>query len=950
MGIDEKLLDRFEKANHEAWSSLRGQARKGAVSEDALETASRERHRAPGAYFALLLDVAFKDRSRREAMVKRFREDWRSHPAEALGAAGYNLHEYHPLLDEGWMDFAREAYAHDPEGAWGILESAAMYETRLVTPELLAFFEARKADLPRDHFVVLLSLAEKREGERAERLERVLRDFDAYPAAAVEAASFIARDQKTLLIPPLVDAVLRNFGANAPKAWEFFDGLSRAHPEGIDDALLEALSGRPETPGTLFSILSRQQAIGRYTALLRRHPKEGIEHARYAFSREDARLLTADIVRAVCAGFEASPYAGYSFLRGVLDERPELLDRPELEAAIRGIDGATNYAFGFFAQLLKTRPEFSVEAALALFECLAREPHHRAFLRAEELDSIQAISEAATVRTGLEKALRLPPRIGSRRARALMAILFRQTLRSRRHVLIEALRHAGGLVQWRKDAPEELQRWSPVWDFTMFLIEEAGGEAVSTAAAERFLEGAFQLSFLCRNGAEYDAFLKKLDLERIPEPEFPEGLRFLARVPGLGRLRARILELGRRFEVAPDFACLREFAERGEAMRRELAGGRVPAARAKALEFRLACLADPAYRRAFDEPAAEAALSEDARRLLRTEKKALARRLEDALRAEAVRIAEATVEGSKSELYRSRLKEILGREVDGSRLDPRILPSFLWFPAVRGMPGNREGLRRLIEDRVEGRGHDWLRSEGPAAAWAEKVRSALPDVRLERWRAPFERTLQYRPADASAEKRRRVAHDLQQARELLEKAGGKGLADAKPETLAAALAGLRRPSEDEPAPDPALLDEVDQNLRRAKIALETPESDYEGRITLSVESDPFEILFMGEHGFASCLSLRGSNAWSAVSNAIDVDKTVVWARDPGGNVVGRRLITLQPEGLGAYRTYVNRNGLALDAAFESFLAEYARHVGVPIARRLKPGPLLSDRWYDDGMM
>ena len=76
-------------------------------------------------------------------------------------------------------------------------------------------------------------------------------------------------------------------------------------------------------------------------------------------------------------------------------------------------------------------------------------------------------------------------------------------------------------------------------------------------------------------------------------------------------------------------------------------------------------------------------------------------------------------------------------------------------------------------------------------------------------------------------------------------------------------------------PDPAVLKEVSLNLERARIAEATPESDFEGRITFTVESDPFEILFMGEYGFASCLSLRGSNAWSAVSNAIDVDKTMV---------------------------------------------------------------------------
>lgn len=35
------------------------------------------------------------------------------------------------------------------------------------------------------------------------------------------------------------------------------------------------------------------------------------------------------------------------------------------------------------------------------------------------------------------------------------------------------------------------------------------------------------------------------------------------------------------------------------------------------------------------------------------------------------------------------------------------------------------------------------------------------------------------------------------------------------------------------------------------------------------------MLFMGEYGFASCLSLRGINAWGAVSNAIDIDEAII---------------------------------------------------------------------------
>jgi hypothetical protein len=80
-----------------------------------------------------------------------------------------------------------------------------------------------------------------------------------------------------------------------------------------------------------------------------------------------------------------------------------------------------------------------------------------------------------------------------------------------------------------------------------------------------------------------------------------------------------------------------------------------------------------------------------------------------------------------------------------------------------------------------------------------------------------------------------------------------------------------------------------------------------------------------------------------------VDKAVIWAKEGNGNVVGRRLIALTEGGILSYRTYANRHGLSLDAMFESFLRAYAEHCGTRVIHGGRgPGPLLSDRWYDDG--
>jgi hypothetical protein len=973
------LDEYFAQSGNEVFNRMNDVARTspGTVDDAAVDWAVSRIAESPGSVFALFLNIAAREEERRERMIARYRSLMAAHPGPALRCAGHNLHEYHRLLDAEWLAAADRMFDLDPEGAWGIFESAALYEKRLVTPALIEAFELRRSGMPLDYFASMFSLAV----ERPELLPRVLRAFPEHPAAAVEGAAFSARSEGRLQTPELVAAMLRHFDSHAEKAWEFFDGAVRTRPEIFDDALLDALTARTEAgPGKLFDILRHLMDAGsgrtarlmdRYVALVRRHPEKGIHSVRYAFQREEIRWARPDLVKAVCEGFAQAPYYAYEFLWHCANDRPELIGPPEVEAALKNIEHATNRAFGFFRELLKLRPEFTRECTLALFECLALEPVHRAFVRDEEMESLIAISQAAHIKTGLENALREPPEYGSRRARALMAIMFRQKLRARRHVLLEALRYAARVVLWRKEPSE---KFSPVWDFLMFIIENSSEDAVSTAAAERFLEGAFQLHYLCTTGAEHEEFLRKLDTGNPPPRPLPPGTEFLALDSELASLYRLVLELARRFGTEPRLTPLAEFLGRREAAERELGVLREQSAaaegprrkkleeRRRSLERRIACWTDPEYERAFGDGEAEGRLSPDARTLLRRERKDLSKHLLDSLRAEAIRMAVAAVDRSRMDLYRHRLKEALGRDVDPSDIEPRILPAFLWFQAIGGLKNNTKCLRRLIEDRIAKRPHDWLRTEPEALRWAEAVKKGQPGVLLERWRAPYSKEFQYRPKDALAEKRRRIKADLSQARTLLEKAGAKGIGSESYDELAGKLAELKAPppaQEPEegvekkprpPAPDPALIAEIEMNLERVRLSEQTPDSDFEGRILLMVETDPFEILFMGEYGFASCLSLRGSNAWSAVSNAIDIDKVILWAKEPGGNVVGRRLLALTSEGILVFRTYTNRHGLALDRVFDEFVEDYAAHCGTKVTHAGRAGPLLSDRWYDDGSL
>ncbi|HEX3133465.1 MAG TPA: hypothetical protein VHX44_07765 [Planctomycetota bacterium] len=978
----------FAEHGQNSWNRLHDVGRNDPtlIDDEAVAIATTHAAESPGSHAALLIMLAARDEKRRKLLVDACLAHLARHPGPTLRAAGYQLHEYHCLIDARWIAAAKTHYTCDTEGAWGVLEAAAMYESEFLTADDIPWLDARRHDQPRDHAIALLSLAKHWPAQRDELIALALRALDEHPATALSGIAQTARDDAELLTPALVSAVVRHLCTTHEEAihkpaWELLGGASTAAPAHFTDALLDQLDcATANGPGSLFTILrhlmgtepTRMPALRtRFAALMCRHPQAGVEAAFYGFQGEAMALVDVLIVDALLAGFAAAAYPAYQFLGRLLDRRGELINESLVDVAITNIEHATNYAFGFFRTLIEDRPEFTAQATIALFECLAREPINRAHVRVEQIEVLGAIAQASHVRTGLERALRAPPRHGSRRARALLAIMFRDKRRARRHVLIEALRWAATTVLRREQSDSEGEnRYAPVWDFTLFIIDHSGDDAHSTAAAKRFLEGAFQLSHLFRTGTEATGFLQRLNLLDVPPSTLPAAIAGLINDPDLITLHDLVIGLGQRFAVEPRLAPLEEFSVRADTACAELAAleQRLTATEAArrpmlekritALRQRLATWADPAYQRAFSS-GDDAQLVVEARDLLRHERKDLSKRLRDALRAEAVRIATETVERTCLDCYRGCLYDILGREVDFTTVEPAILSVFLWFPAIANLPNNTRCLKRLVEDRLLGRQHDWLRTEPEAVAWAERVRAAQPNVRLELWRAPFSREYTYRPTDAQAEKRRRIAADLAQARVLLEQAGTKKLASGSYEELNKLHAELSAPTTTEdgkdskdaaPRVDTAVLAEVAMNLERVRVAEQTPDSDFAGKLTLSVEDDPIEMLFMGEYGFASCLSLRGINAWSAVSNAIDIDKVIIWATEPDGNVVGRRLLALVPEGALTFRTYTNRHGLALDTMFDRFVSDYAAHCGVPLTHGVQSGPLLSDRWYDDGSL
>ncbi len=119
-------------------------------------------------------------------------------------------------------------------------------------------------------------------------------------------------------------------------------------------------------------------------------------------------------------------------------------------------------------------------------------------------------------------------------------------------------------------------------------------------------------------------------------------------------------------------------------------------------------------------------------------------------------------------------------------------------------------------------------------------------------------------------------------------------------------------------------------------------------LRLSLEPDPLEILRMGKY-FHTCLSPGGQNFYSAVLNAADSNKQVLYARDDRGRVHGRCLLAVTREnGLLAFEPYHHDTAPDFPALAGSFIERLADDLGAEVALRGHVEDLHRGDWYDDG--
>lgn len=131
--------------------------------------------------------------------------------------------------------------------------------------------------------------------------------------------------------------------------------------------------------------------------------------------------------------------------------------------------------------------------------------------------------------------------------------------------------------------------------------------------------------------------------------------------------------------------------------------------------------------------------------------------------------------------------------------------------------------------------------------------------------------------------------------------------------------------------------------------LERSVTDSQGRrLQLRLERDVFEILKMGQY-FGTCLSFGAMHFSTALANAIDANKQVLFVRDESGCVEARCLLALNSAGgLLCYHRYSHsRDPVVLDAMSE-FARILAEAMGANLSTTGCVEHLVSPEWIDDG--
>ena len=123
-------------------------------------------------------------------------------------------------------------------------------------------------------------------------------------------------------------------------------------------------------------------------------------------------------------------------------------------------------------------------------------------------------------------------------------------------------------------------------------------------------------------------------------------------------------------------------------------------------------------------------------------------------------------------------------------------------------------------------------------------------------------------------------------------------------------------------------------------------------VIVTVENDPQTILRMGIE-VGSCLALGGCNDFSAVANALDANKRVLFARDAAGRFLARQLLAIsEARTLVCFPVYPATAPAPLTEFFRLCDHTLAQALRLPLQNASGDyaiAPLVCPDWYDDGV-
>ncbi|MBN1909070.1 MAG: hypothetical protein JW818_04965 [Pirellulales bacterium] len=119
---------------------------------------------------------------------------------------------------------------------------------------------------------------------------------------------------------------------------------------------------------------------------------------------------------------------------------------------------------------------------------------------------------------------------------------------------------------------------------------------------------------------------------------------------------------------------------------------------------------------------------------------------------------------------------------------------------------------------------------------------------------------------------------------------------------------------------------------------------------LAFTRDLVDVLLMGFH-FDTCLSPHNVNFFSAVANAVDVNKQVVYGKTSSGRIVGRCLFALaDTSAILTYARYAHNPRDQFDKEVAAFAQQLADKMNTIIASQGKVSTLVARDLYDDGVV